>query len=37
MCFDGFNPAFSKKPFTKSSFARVSCVVPDLETKTKSE
>ena len=36
MCFEGFNPASVKKSFTSSSFASVSCVVPDLDTKINS-
>ena len=35
MCLEGFNPSFLRKSFTNSSFASVSCVVPDFETRTK--
>ena len=37
MCFDESRPAFLRASITKDSFVRVSRVVPDLETRIKSE
>ena len=37
MCFAGLRPAFLRASFTNDSFVSVSSVVPDLETRMKSE